>query len=38
MPLTGAMTFPDDGCTIGLNGNAHPGDIDSEEDSAVLSG
>ena len=30
-PFARAVAFPDDGCAIGVHGNAHPGDIDGEE-------
>ncbi len=35
--LAGAMTFPDDGSAIGMDGQPHPGDIDRKESAAVLS-
>ena len=33
-----AVAFPDDGGAIGLNGDAHPGDIDRDVSPTVFSG
>ena len=36
--FTGAMALANDGCTIRMHGDPHPGDIDREECAAVFAG
>ena len=36
--FTGAMALADDGCTVRLHGDPHPGDIDRQESAAVFPG